>query len=298
MPEQRIGPFRLVRRIDIGWWNERYVGRTDDDSEPVIVDLLLPHVADNEPVRRAFLHATHVALSLEHPNIVRVLGVSTADVPRPYSWSESLSGARLDRILSEAQSLSQKVAVDAALLVAHDVALALEYASAEGVLHDALSPQFIQVMHDGRVVLVGFETGQLGAVAALIGEQPTRDDYVSPEQAEGKPRDVRSDLFRLGVVLYALLTGAPPFRRKGDVQFRKSLLHESVMSPSLARPEVPGEVDRLVLKLVQKSPAGRFASPTELREAISALLTPERIQVARAELADRASRLDELKPVH
>src|SRR5206468_4743691 len=154
-----------------------------------VIDRILPHCRDEQAVRAAFAEGTKVALAMEHPNIVRVLGLE-----QDYSWSELLSGVRLDRLLGELQKSRQKLSVNAALLIAKELTEAVAYASGEGVLHDFISPAHVQITDEGRVKLLGFENGRIASVAKLIGELPSRDDFLSPEQAKAGERDVRSEL--------------------------------------------------------------------------------------------------------
>jgi serine/threonine protein kinase len=154
------------------------------------------------------------------------------------------------------------------------VAEALDYAHLKGVVHRDLKPSNIMILRDGIVKVMDYGIARarrfegLTVTGAFLGTP----DYVAPETAEGKGSDARSDLYSLGIVFYEMLTGKKPF--VGDTPFATLKKHctEAPTPPSALSPEVPRELEEIVLRLMSKDPAERYPGAEELLIALRSYL--------------------------
>jgi serine/threonine-protein kinase len=150
--------------------------------------------------------------------------------------------------------------------IVSQVAEALDYAHLKGVIHRDLKPSNIMILGDGTIKVMDYGIARarrfegLTVTGAFLGTP----DYVAPETAEGRGTDARSDLYSLGIVFYELLTGRKPF--VGDTPFATLQKHcsEPPTPPSLLTPGTPKELEAIILKLLQKSPANRYPGAEEL----------------------------------
>jgi tRNA A-37 threonylcarbamoyl transferase component Bud32 len=244
---------------------------TDRTLERTVAIKILaePYSRDSEFVQR-FRREAQAAARLNHPNIVSVHDSGSDDgthfIVMELVEGESL-GARLKREgpLAPVEATRIGVAITRALAAAHE----------RGVIHRDMKPSNVMLTEDGGVKVVDF-----GIARASGAEEITRSGlvlgsalYVSPEQAQGASGDERSDLYALGCVLYQMLTGRPPFMADDPVASLYQHVNERPAPPSSIRP-VPEELERVVLRCLEKDPARRFASANELETALLAASEP------------------------
>ncbi|MFO7561594.1 MAG: protein kinase [Enhygromyxa sp.] len=235
----------------------------------VAVKVLHPEIGRDPAVSKRFDREAHSASRLDHPNCVRVTDFGSTEGGTKYLVMELLEGGDLDG------RLGQPWAPDRAVALIEQVLLGLEHAHHVGVVHRDLKPENIFVTKDFRgeevVKIVDF------GIAKLIDEQGaeklTRQGivfgtprYMSPEQAAGGKIDERSDLYALGLILYELLAGHPPFVSDDAAQ----LLRMHIMAPPPPLPaSVPEPLAKIVEKLLEKSKGDRFASAREVLDALA-----------------------------
>ncbi|HEX8744348.1 MAG TPA: protein kinase [Thermoleophilaceae bacterium] len=205
----------------------------------------------------------------DHPNVVAVFDIGD-DGGEPYIVSQYMAGGSLDKRLEE--SVDNRLPLEEALDVAECMAAALEHAHRRGVVHRDLKPSNVWLTEDNVAKLGDFglafsaERSRLTRAGAIVGTV----SYMAPEQALGKEPDACSDLYSLGALLYELLTGRPPFVGDSAVSVISQHTSAEPVAPSWHNPEVPAEVEQVVLKLLEKDPDDRYADATELREALRA----------------------------
>jgi len=241
---------------------------------------LLPTLADDPGFVARFLDEARLVVQLSHGNIVPVF--EAGQVGRDYFLAmELVDGLNLREVSRALRERSTICPVPLAVLVAHEVARGLDYAHRKtapdgtslGIIHRDVSPQNVLLGYDGEVRLVDFgiakATGrsQLTVTGGLIG----KFGYMSPEQALGLPLDGRSDLFSLGVILHELLTGQPLFDGQTDPEVLRKVQDAVVAAPSHLRPDVPPELDALVLRLLARDPKDRFRNASEAEKQLGAL---------------------------
>ncbi len=214
-----------------------------------------------------FVREARTAAKLDHPNVVQVHDVGSAD-DFHYIVMQYVEGRNLDAILKD----KGRLAVPQALAVVRHVANALAAAHALGIVHRDIKPANILVSKDGRVKVADFglaRDAETGRTVSTTGQILGTPAYMAPEQAEGKPTDARTDLYSLGCTLYHLVTGARPFEGSGPVAtVLKQVQEEPVPAETLA--PIPPNVARILRRLMAKNPDARPASAGELLRELSA----------------------------
>lgn len=261
-----IGQYRIDSPLGEGGMGTVYRAFDTKLNRPVAVKFLSDSVAD-APTRRRFQREAQMASSLNHPHIVTVFDVGESG-GRQYIVTELVDGGTLkDWVAAESRSWRQIIG----LLT--DVADGLSAAHDAGILHRDVKPANILVAKNGYAKLVDFglakhseqhdslTTHTLTAGPTMPGEIVGTASYMSPEQAVGKPLDVRSDIFSFGVVLYELLAGRRPFSADSIPALLYKILHAA---PDPLPGELPPALSGLVEKAIEKDPADRYQSMREL----------------------------------
>jgi serine/threonine-protein kinase len=217
------------------------------------------HAADEQFVER-FRREAQSAAGLNHPNIVSIFDRGLAEGTY-YIAMEYLDGRTLKELLVRNGPTPVPIAID----YARQILSALAFAHRHGIVHRDIKPHNIVVGSDGRLKVTDFGIARSGAsqmteVGSIVGTA----QYLSPEQARGAPVDPRSDLYSLGVVLYEMLTGAVPFAGETPVEIAMKHLSQVPKPPSELRPEVPHDLDAVVMRALAKDPEQRYGSAEEM----------------------------------
>jgi eukaryotic-like serine/threonine-protein kinase len=261
------GRYRLVRLIDRGGMAEVWEGRDEILDRPVAVKVLHPRLAGDEQFQERFRLEAVAAARLAHPNVVSTFDTGI-DGEVDFIVMELVAGRPLREVMNVGP-----LPVMRAVAIAAAVADALDYAHESGLVHRDVKPGNILVGDDGRVKVADFgiakaTTGRdLTQSGALLGTAK----YLAPEQVEGRPQDRRSDVYSLGIVLYEMLGGEPPFT--GDTDMAVAYQHAHSEPPRLRqlRPEVPRRLEDCVQKAMAKSPDQRFQTAADMRRALLAV---------------------------
>jgi hypothetical protein len=208
-----------------------------------------------------FLREAEIGRALHHPNVIRILERGEVEGV-PFFTMELLPGETLQSLLDRVGALPARRAVSIVVQIAE----ALDYAHSKGVVHRDLKPSNVMVLSDGTAKVMDFGIARarrfegLTVTGAFLGSP----DYIAPEAIEGRETDARSDLYSLGVTFYETLTGRRPFT--ADTPFAVLRLHmtETPIPPSSVCADVPPELDRIVMRLLSKTPADRHGSAEEL----------------------------------
>jgi serine/threonine protein kinase len=225
--------------------------------------------ADPEVARRLFQNEARSAGALDHPNILHIYDAGDLE-GQPYIVMEYVPGGAT---LRQHCDPSERLPVDQVIRLTAQAARALDYAHQRGVTHRDVKPANLLLTPDGNVKIGDFGIAlrsQISATQAIGAYGSPR--YVAPEQARGEAASPRSDLYSLGVVLYELLAGRPPFSAGSLSTLLYKVLYEDPPPVELLRPDLPAGLAEVVRRALQKEPARRFATGQEMAEALDAVL--------------------------
>jgi WD40 repeat protein len=240
----------------------------------VAIKTLLAGQERDVETRERFRREAEAAARLRHPGIVAVHEVGAADDGAPFMVMDLVEGASLAARLAE-----RRVPLEEAARIVRDVARAVEHAHAQGVVHRDLKPQNVMVDAAGQALVMDFglakllDATQLTREGAMLGTAA----YMPPEQVDGIDVDARSDVYSLGATLYHALTGRPPFEANGHVALVNAVLTKEPVPPSRVDGRVPGDLETICLRALEKEPARRYASAAALADDLQRFLDGEPI---------------------
>ena len=281
----RLGAYEVTAPLGAGGMGEVYRARDSKLKREVALKVLPADVASTPERLARFQREAELLASLNHPNIAHVYGLE-----------ESGGITALVMELVEGEDLSHRIAggaipIDAALLIAKQIATALEAAHEQGIIHRDLKPGNIKVRPDGTVKVLDFGLAKslapasdgmptvtgISSPGAIIGTPA----YMSPEQARGEATGRETDIWAFGAVLYELLTGISPFARPTSTETLAQVL-TAPMNESLLPEATPGSVRRLVRRCLEKDPKRRWRHMGDARIEIEEALAPSTEPVAGA----------------
>ncbi len=281
----RFGQYEIIEKIASGGMAELYKARrtgVEGFQKIVAIKKILPHLADDEEFVTMFADEAKLAAQLNHPNIIHIYDLGKIQAGGYFIAMEHVDGRDLRSIEQSGHAHSVQLPVPLAVYIASKVASALDYAhrrrDAEGhelnIVHRDVSPQNILISYEGDIKLCDFGIAKAASKASKTqsGALKGKIQYMSPEQAWGKPIDRRSDLFSLGVVLHELLTGERLFRGDTDITVLEKVRSAEVIPPSRMNPEVPTNLDAVVLKALAKDPDERYANASDLLRDLDSVL--------------------------
>ncbi|MBT4694101.1 MAG: serine/threonine protein kinase [Planctomycetaceae bacterium] len=265
---KQLGPYIIDKQIGRGGMGFVYAAHHEDTDEVVAVKILSVGFADDENFRNRFSLEIETLKQLHHSGIVEIFGFGEQEGTLFYSM-ELVDGPSLYETLKSEGPVAWRDVVRITIEICH----ALKHAHDRGVIHRDLKPSNLIVSPSGSVKLVDFGiarlfgTTQLTADHAVVGTA----DYMSPEQAEGQRPTVRSDLYSLGAVMYALLSGKPPFSSPSIAQVIHRLQHDPPPSLLDLRLDIPRELNHLVRQLLSKNPDDRVPTPLAIIHRLQAM---------------------------
>jgi tRNA A-37 threonylcarbamoyl transferase component Bud32 len=258
-------------------------------ARPVALKMLRRELAGDRRFPARFRREARAAAALTHPGIAAVYDSGTHD-GLPYIAMEYVEGRTLAEVLAEEGPLSAERVAEVGIAIAE----ALACAHAAGIVHRDLKPGNVMITDTGEVKVVDFGIAWAANWTPIDGEPPVQGtpEYLSPEQARGEDLDGRSDLYSLGVVLYELLTGRPPFLGEAAVAVAYRHLEEPPVPPRDRRPEIPSALSAIVTRALAKPREDRYPNAEAFRGDLVRLLRREPVSTAplpRAEAAETLS---------
>lgn len=266
-----IGKYRIVRQLGVGGMAHVYEAQDELIGRTVALKVLvLPSIiseSERLDMVRRFEREARSAGKLSHPNIVTIYEVGSANGMH-YIAMEFMQGKTAREVLNE----EGRIPPDRVLNIVKQVASALDYAHARGVIHRDVKPDNIALLEDGIVKLTDFGIARLAndLVRTQAGIMVGSPAYMSPEQIVGDEIDGRSDVFSLGVTTYELLTGSKPF----DASTITAVMHKIIYEQPAPAEDLSPAVERVLRKAMEKEPAKRYQSARAFAEDLGlAMLT-------------------------
>ena len=231
----------------------------------VAIKTLKPNYVNQETFVDRFKREAKTAANLNHPNIVQIFDWGIED--EPYFVMEYIEGNTLTSIITKNRTIS----LSDILFIGAQVSSGLHAAHQKGLVHRDIKPGNIMITPDGKVKVTDFgivslqnEESDITKTGSILGTA----SYISPEQAQGKPVSIESDLYSLGTVLYELITGKAPFSGDSPISTATKHLTDKPEKPSLFRRDLPKGVETAILKLLEKATYDRFKSAEDLRATL------------------------------
>ena len=290
---QRVAHYQILEKLGQGGMGVVYKAR-DTHLDRFVALKVLPRerVADADR-RRRFVQEAKAASALNHPNIVTIHDIDDASgvhfIAMEYVAGKALSELIGRKGLRPIDALEYAVQIAGALAKAH----------AAGIIHRDLKPSNIMVGEDGQVKVLDFGLAKLTEAGGLAEDDPTRTlkaetaegtilgtvAYMSPEQAEGKKIDPRSDIFSFGAVLYEMVTGRRAFQGDSTASTLAAVIKEDPKPPCEVSPRVPRDLEKVILRCLRKDPEWRWQNMADLRVALRELHQETGTRLAEATVA-------------
>jgi serine/threonine protein kinase len=274
-----FGGYQIVGLLGTGGMGEVYRARDPRLERLIALKVIAPDFATNATWRERFRREARALATLSHPNIATV-----------YAVEEDDSTLALSMELVEGDSLKELVrpggmATERLLKVAVQIADALSAAHQRGITHRDLKPANVIVSTDGRVKVLDFGLAKLaeapeatsGRTTAAVSELTAEGylvgtpAYMSPEQAEGRPVDYRSDIFSFGILLYEMATGELPFKGQSVLSILSAIVRDQPRAPLEINPRLPRQLARTIWRCLAKDPEERYQSAKDLRNDLTDL---------------------------
>src|SRR5829696_1271400 len=281
------GRYRIVRKLGAGGMANVYLAEDEDLGRRVAIKILNDRYANDDLFIERFRREAKSAAALSHPNIVSVYDRGEAEGTY-YIAMEVIEGRSLKELIMTRGPLP----IAQALAYTHEILDALRFAHRHGIIHRDIKPHNILIGERLKVTDFGIAragASQMTEAGSIMGTA----QYLSPEQARGAPVTASSDLYSAGIVLYEMLTGKVPFNGDSAIEIAMKHLNDPPKPPSKIRPEIPDELDAVVLRALSKNPEDRYQTAEEFSEDLHRVeaglpLAPETSEAATALLAGAA----------
>ncbi|HUR79741.1 MAG TPA: TonB family protein [Thermoanaerobaculia bacterium] len=304
----RFGQYVLIEKIATGGmaevWKARMRG-VEGFQKIVAIKKILPHLSDNQDFIEMFVDEAKLAAQLNHNNIIHIYDLGKIQSSY-YIAMEFVDGYDLKTILRRGEDRGHPMTVELALFIASKLASALDYAHRKkdfeekemGLVHRDVSPQNVLVSQEGDIKLCDFGIAKAASKAShtQAGALKGKLQYMSPEQAWGRTIDRRSDIFALATVLFEMLTNRKLFTGDNELSILEQVREARVQPPSLYNDEVTPEIDKAVIKALQKDPTNRYQTAGEMARDLDAILYSFKPTPTSADLAIYMHRISTPEP--
>jgi serine/threonine protein kinase len=264
-----VGVYRIASLVGVGGWGRVYKGVHPEIGSRVAIKVLSRDFSNPELIKRFFNEARAVNL-IRHENIVNVIDLAQLPDKRPYIVMEYLDGLSLAKHIANQGTLG----ISETCRICAESLDALAVAHEKGIIHRDLKPDNLFITPEGRAKVLDFGIAKLreddtpDAAQTRAGSLIGTPHFMSPEQALARPVDPRSDIYSMGVILFQCLTGKFPFHADSVLELARAHVEMAPVSPRSLRPDIPPELDALVLRALAKDPVERWQDAAALSAAL------------------------------
>lgn len=263
--------YEILEKIGTGGMSDVYKAKDVKLNRYVAIKVLKQEFAENKNFVSKFRVEAQAAAGLMHPNIVNVYDVGE-DEDIHYIVMELVEGITLKKYIEKKSRLTTKEAISIAI----QVAMGIEAAHNNHIIHRDIKPQNIIISKEGKVKVTDFGIAKAATSNTITSNVMGSVHYTSPEQARGGFSDEKSDVYSLGITMFEMLTGRVPFNGDTTVAIAIKQIQDEMPSPREFAPEVPVSVEQIVLKCTQKSPDRRYQNMSDMiRDLKRSLITPD-----------------------
>ncbi|MFN0113020.1 MAG: protein kinase domain-containing protein [Blastocatellia bacterium] len=277
---QTLGAYSVISVLGVGGMGEVYLARDTRLNRKVALKLLPIQFTQDAGRIKRFKREAQAASALNHPNIITIYEIGELE-NKHFIAAELVEGQTLRELIADGR-VAEKDAIETAI----QICSALSAAHEAGIIHRDIKPENIMLRRDGYVKVLDFGLVKLTEQERSAGRtNPSDPDvgktnpgavlgtakYMSPEQASGQDVDRRTDIFSLGVTLYELLTGLPPFKGDRMAAILDAIIHHQPIAPIQCRPDLNSELDRIVIRALEKDRELRYQSAGDLRADLKRL---------------------------
>lgn len=255
-----------IEKIGAGGMGSIFRARDKILGRVVALKVIREDFMSNTEAAHRFIREAQSASALQHPGIVTIFDICVGEPM--YIAMEYVDGGNLRDKLNK-----KPMSVQEFLGIAIEICEALDAAHSKGIIHRDIKPENIMLTKDGQIKITDFGLAFINNATkmTMIGQILGTPLYMSPEQIKGRPVDNRSDIYSLGIVFYESLTGSVPFPH-GDIGYCH--IHETPLLPSLLNPDIPNELEKIIIKSIEKSPEDRYQNVREILEDINMCKNP------------------------
>ena len=250
------GRYEILEVIGIGGMAVVYKARCHRLNRLVAIKILKDDYFQDEEFRRRFHAESQAVAMLSHPNIVSVYDVSSSN-DADYIVMELIDGITLKQYMEKKGVLNWKETLHFAI----QIGKALDHAHSRGIVHRDIKPHNVMVLKNGSVKVADFGIARVMSKSNTLTKEALGSvHYISPEQAKGGRVDSRSDIYSLGVVMYEMMTGRPPFDGESPVAVAIQHINGNAAMPSTLNANIPGGLEQIIMKAMAQNPSMRYAT--------------------------------------
>jgi serine/threonine protein kinase/predicted Zn-dependent protease len=263
---ETISHYRIIEKLGEGGMGVVYKALDTTLDRHVAIKFLPPHLSKDEEATKRFIHEAKAASALDHANIGTIYEVEKTPDGRTFIVMAYYEGETLRERIDQG-----KISVDEAINIIAQIASGLARAHEKEIVHRDIKPSNIIITERNEAKIIDFGLAKLAGKTRLTKEGTTLGTvaYMSPEQAKGEETDHRSDIFSLGVILYELLAGEPPFKGEHEAALLYEIVHESPKPLTEHRVDLPEAVISIVDRALKKNAVERYQNASDLRREIA-----------------------------
>jgi len=295
---ETMGGYDLLRRLGSGGMAEVHLARASGIhgfQKLVVLKQILPHLSRDKHFVRMFLEEARVAALLDHPNVVQVFDLGKEEGEYFFTM-EFVYGENLQGLLKGLQKVGQTLAVEHVVTVGIGVAAGLHYAHervdfdgrALGIVHRDVSPTNVMITYEGGVKVADFGIAKVitRTDVTRAGTRKGKVPYMSPEQCRAEKIDRRSDVFSLGIMLWEAVTGARLFEGDNEFGVMNMIVNGVMRPPSAVKPEIPKELERIIMKALTVDREKRYQTTRELQLDLEAFAREHKVRATPSALGE------------